>query len=139
MCFYMLYVSSATRLLRPSELKDLLATSRANNEKASISGMLLYKGGNFMQLLEGDETAVRALYHRIERDPRHRGSIVLLEGTAEERQFPAWSMGFRDLSESGAKELPGYSEFLNLRLEAHEFADNPTRAQRMLLVFRERM
>jgi Sensors of blue-light using FAD len=59
------------------ELTDLLRKSRDNNAALGITGMLLYKDGNFMQVLEGDEERVRALATKVSQDRRHRGFIQL--------------------------------------------------------------
>lgn len=137
--FFLVYVSSAVRPLSRSELEDLLATSRDNNARAGITGMLLYKDGNFMQVLEGEEGAVRALYDKIGDDPRHRGEITLREGLTEERQLADWSMGFGDLQSPEARAIPGFSEFLNTPLTGREFSEDPTRAQKLLLTFKKTM
>ena len=137
--FSLVYVSSAVRRFSRSDLEELLATSRDNNARAGITGMLLYKDGNFMQVLEGEEGAVRDLYDKIGDDPRHRGEIVLREGFTEERQFPDWSMGFRDLESPEARAVPGYSGFLNTPLTGREFSEDPTRAQKLLLTFKKTM
>lgn len=137
--FFLVYVSSAVRPFSRADLEDLLATSRDNNARAGITGMLLYKEGNFMQVLEGEEGPVRALYDKIGDDPRHRGEIVLRQGFTEERQFPDWSMGFRDLQSPEARAIPGYSEFLNTPLTGREFSEDPTRAQKLLLTFKKTM
>jgi Sensors of blue-light using FAD len=137
--FSLVYVSSAVRPLSRSDLEDLLATSRENNARAGITGMLLYKDGNFMQVLEGEEEAVRALYEKIGEDPRHRGEITLREDSTEGRQFPGWSMGFRDLQSREARDVPGYSEFMNTPLTGREFSEDPTRAQKLLLTFKKTM
>ena len=137
--FFLVYVSSAVRPFSRPDLEDLLATSRDNNARAGITGMLLYKDGNFMQVLEGDEAAVRAVYDKIGADSRHGGEIVLREGFTEERQFPDWSMGFRDLHSPEARAIPGYSEFLNTPLTGREFSEDPTRAQKLLLTFKKTM
>ena len=91
--FFLTYVSTATRELSQDDLNELLAQCRKNNAKRGITGMLLYKDGNFMQVLEGEETAVRSIYAKISGDPRHKGEILLQQGTEEERQFLGWSMG----------------------------------------------
>jgi hypothetical protein len=137
--FFLVYVSSAVRPFSRVDLEDLLATSRDNNARAGITGMLLYKDGNFMQVLEGEEGPVRALYDKIGDDPRHRGKIVLRQGFTEERQFPGWSMGFRDLESPEARAIPGYSEFMNTPLTGQEFSEDPTRAQKLLLTFKKTM
>ena len=116
--FFLVYVSSAVRLFSAEDLRALPETCRKNNAELGVTGMLLYKDGNFMQVLEGDEEAVRGLYARIAADPRHRGEITLQEGFAEGRQFPDWSMGFRDLNSPEERSAPGYSEFLNAPLTA---------------------
>src|ERR687893_1319722 len=85
--FFLVYVSSAVRLFSAEDLRALLETCRKNNAELGVTGMPLYKDGNFMQVLEGDEEAVRGLYARIVAAPRHRGEITLQEGFAEGRQF----------------------------------------------------
>ncbi len=62
--FSLTYVSSAVRPFAEDELADLLAVSRQNNARLGITGMLLYKDGNFMQVLEGEEAEVRTLYEK---------------------------------------------------------------------------
>ncbi len=137
--FFLVYVSSATRPFSGEDLRALLATCRKNNAELGVTGMLLYKDGNFMQVLEGDEDAVRGLYARIAEDPRHSGEITLQQGFTERRQFPDWSMGFRDLDVSEALADPAYNEFLNAPLTGREFSDQPSRAQKLLLTFKRTM
>lgn len=134
--FFLIYVSSAVKPFSHSDLVDLLDHSRKNNTELNITGMLLYKDGNFMQVLEGDKEAVEALHAKIEADPRHRGMFTLLQGTQVERQFPDWSMGFRDLNSAGVGDIPGYNEFLNSPLTGEEFSADPTRCQKLLLTFK---
>ena len=135
--FYLIYVSSAVRPFLPSELVDLLSKSHRYNTEAGITGMLLYKDGNFMQVIEGEEQAVLALYAKIQCDIRHRGIITLLQGPLAERQFPDWSMGFRELNAVDVLSTPGYSEFLNTPLTDEWFSSDPTRCQRLLMTFKK--
>ena len=67
--FFLVYVSSATRPFSGEDLRVLLVTCRKDNTELGVKGMLLYKDGNFMQVLEGEEGAVRGLYERIAADP----------------------------------------------------------------------
>jgi Sensors of blue-light using FAD len=137
--FSLVYVSSTVVPLSPSELTDLLATSHRNNSALGITGMLLYKDGNVMQALEGEEGAVRALYAKIGRDPRHRGLLTIYQGPVMARQFQDWSMGFRDLGAPEVLSTPGYSEFLNTPLTGKEFSADPTRSQKLLTTFKKSM
>jgi hypothetical protein len=109
----LIYVSSAVSPFTDEELKQLLDVSRRNNTNAGITGMLLYLEGNFIQVLEGEEAAVRETHGRIARDLRHTGLITLLQDKISDREFPDWSMGFKKVQGSEAAALPGYSDFLH--------------------------
>jgi hypothetical protein len=101
--------------------------------------MLLYKDGNFMQVLEGPYEVVTRLYSTISADPRHYGVLELIRQQIDERAFGSWSMGFRNLEDKKLYQTPGYSMFLNEPLNAAGFQADPTRAQRLLRMFRENM
>ena len=137
--FYLIYASSAGKLFSKEQLVDLLARSQANNVTLGITGMLLYKDGSFMQALEGDEAAVRGLFEKISHDSRHKMVSVIHQGNIDERQFPDWSMGFRNLNSPDVQSVPGYTEFLNKGLTGNEFTSNPTICQKLLLMFKQHM
>ncbi len=139
--FYLIYISTATREMDGGTLRDILKTSRGYNATHGITGLLLFKEGRFMQLLEGDETAVRELYRRILRDERHRGIATLLEGNDKERMFPGWAMAFRSAGENAPQGvdavLPWEAdeiEFTEAALSAHS-----SRALELLRLFRDHM
>jgi hypothetical protein len=136
-CFFYVYSSVATNAFTESELLELLTRSREANSKLGLSGMLLYKNGDFLQVLEGPEQVVRTMIRKIQLDPRHKSILKLLEGDYAERQFPYWYMGFRNLDTEEAKNTPGYTEFLNTPLSVGLAAD-PTVCQRLLHLFKER-
>lgn len=137
--FSLVYVSSAIKPFTQPQLLQLLAQSRADNERRRVTGMLLYKNGNFMQVLEGEESDVRGVHKKISTDLRHRGLLVLLQRHQQERDFATWSMGFRDLSSAAALSLQGYSEFMNLDLMDAHFYSDPSNAQKLLLTFKKAM
>jgi hypothetical protein len=126
------YSSSATVPFSEMDLALLLATSRMNNEARSLTGVLLYRDGQFMQALEGPERTVRAVFARIAADPRHDGVWTLDERTIDERRFGSWAMGYRALSEADVAAAPswfGSPEALQQR--------DPSRAQELLGWFRD--
>lgn len=98
--FQLLYVSGATRPISPSDLDDILASSRRNNERRDVTGVLLYADDTFIQVLEGDRATVGEVARVIRRDPRHRNFMVLVERNAEKRAFSQWQMGFKRLDPS---------------------------------------
>lgn len=134
--YSLIYVSIANEPFNEDQLLELLRISREHNDRDGLTGMLLYKNGKFMQLLEGPEEAVCNTYARILRDPRHREVTVLLQGDASEREYVDWSMGFRYLNADVAATTPGFSPFLNIEFSVFDFASDPSRAHQLLRIFR---
>jgi len=135
----LIYVSTSVKLLNDEELLDILKASRENNSSRDVTGLLLYKGGNFMQVLEGPDEVVEALYEMIKTDPRHKDVFVLSREQISNRQFPAWEMAFQNLDNPEVKNEPGYSQFLQDEFIADVYRENPLRAYIMLLTFRDNM
>ena len=133
----LVYASSAVGLLSEKEILDILRVSRINNERLGITGMLLYKGGNFLQVLEGPEPAVLQLIDKIERDPRHRGVMRLIKQGENERQFQDWSMGFRNLDEIPEEDKAGFSAYLTDSLLDEKFRSEPARCYKLLRAFKQ--
>jgi FAD-dependent sensor of blue light len=133
------YTSAAAEHFSEEQLIELLRKSRINNTRLGITGMLLYKNGEFMQVLEGEEDAVRSLSKRIAADPRHTNFKVLMDRPCAEREFPDWSMGFTNLDAVTAQDVPGYSRFLDSPLRSLPFTTDPTMCRRFLLLFKNRV
>ena len=108
------YLSSAVDPFGPEDLRRLLLAVRTKNEELGITGVLLYSDGNFVQTLEGPGAAVKETFARISADPRHRGIVEAWREEIEQRAFPDWSMGFRELSADEAASLPGFNNYLSL-------------------------
>lgn len=105
---YIVYVSTAVRLLTELELVDLLKVVRDKNKKYNVTGMLLYCEGTFMQVIEGDEANVDLIYNTIERDTRHKNIIKLASDKIDERNFPDWSMAFASVNSETLQDIEGY-------------------------------
>lgn len=108
MIFYLIYLSSASQLYTHADLSDILTKSRINNTSKGVTGLLLYHEGSILQIMEGDEETVMSLYHKIEKDDRHRNIVKMVTGLSDERNFPDWSMGFKTVSDTEWNELSGY-------------------------------
>jgi len=106
-------VSTATEILSETELQDILAKSRSNNEKKNITGLLVYSSGNILQVLEGSRQSLQDLYSIIIKDHRHFGFIKLQELPINERIFSEWSMGFKTVSPEEFKKVEGYLDIKN--------------------------
>ncbi len=95
----LIYSSRAVGGSDRDDLRDILATSRARNAEEGVTGCLLYSGTAFLQVLEGEEDAVRATFARIRHDPRHTHVRVLVDEATDGRAHGDWSMGFAHLGD----------------------------------------
>lgn len=103
-----LYISAARAPFDEDELMGLVHEARRDNARRGITGLLLYSGGHFIQLLEGEPDAVRDLSAKIKADTRHHEFQVILHRPADERLFPDWAMGVAsnvDMSDEHRAEL----------------------------------
>jgi len=132
----LVYVSFANGEVSEEELKGILVKSRENNQKRNVTGMLLYRGGFFIQALEGEEDDVNAIYDVIKRDDRHRSLLVVYKTTIKSRSFNDWSMGFNVIDDETLKSLDGFNDFLDKPLTVDFFNKNPDHAMTLLNNFR---
>ena len=102
MVFQLIYTCAFTNTLSPAELKSIAQLSRKRNLDRNITGILLCKDGSALQVLEGEKSSVLALYETIKSDPRVTNLLTLIQRTAQEREFPNWSMGFKNADNSEA-------------------------------------
>jgi hypothetical protein len=133
----LIYVSSATEAFNPDQVIDLLRISRENNQRDQITGMLLYKGGSFMQVLEGPEDNVLHRYDKIRNDPRHQDVFLISVQPIRTREFRSWEMGFTNLDQIDVATLPNYTPFLEEDFSSDDFIYQPSRAKLLLSAFKE--
>lgn len=88
------YVSRPRAGMSLSELPRIVSACRAHNEIDHITGVLLFTGLDFAQLIEGAPQPVERLWARLLGDDRHEGILRLLDTRAESRRFADWRVGF---------------------------------------------
>lgn len=86
------YTSFARLDLTADDLAAIQRTARELNALDGISGLLIYNGTHFAQIIEGSRSAIDDLAERLRRDPRHSGLEVRDERALEQRSFPDWTM-----------------------------------------------
>lgn len=92
----LLYASHAIAYPWPYTMLDIARVAEPRNAAAGISGCLFFSHTHFLQVLEGSETALTALWQAIARDRRHR---VLWIGTwpIAARRITGLPMGYVDV------------------------------------------
>ncbi|MEX9252183.1 diguanylate phosphodiesterase [Pseudenterobacter timonensis] len=89
----------------PQELEAMVAKANEINSRADVTGILLFNGKHFFQLLEGPEQKVRAIYEHICEDLRHYNVVELLRDYAPARRFGRTGMELFDLREHDREEV----------------------------------
>jgi len=88
----LIYTSAATCSLDATGLAALGQQSASRNGPLGITGLLLWNGSGYLQLLEGPGEAVEAVIASITRDPRHRDIAILRKCITAQAECPGWAM-----------------------------------------------
>lgn len=88
-----LYLSRSRQQHSQQELMLLCSRFATANARTHITGVLIYSGQCFMQVIEGSAEAVEVLLEQIERDARHYDMAVMTDESAGHRLFKDWNMG----------------------------------------------
>jgi len=86
-------------------------------------------------VLEGSIEDVHEIFEAICKDPRNTGVVKLLEEEIEVRDFPGWSMGFKELKTCRPDELPGFVDIFNSKLDKKIAIKNESSAIKLLMNF----
>ena len=86
------YTSLARLDLTGRDLADIHETARRLNALDGVTGLLIFNGRRFLQIIEGAEEAIDDLVARLRADPRHSAFEIHDERIVADRAFPDWSM-----------------------------------------------
>jgi hypothetical protein len=86
------YTSLARLDPNSSDLEDIHRIARNRNEREGITGLLVFNGTHFLQVIEGAERAVDSLVQRLRADARHSGFEIRDKRKIDQRSFPDWQM-----------------------------------------------
>lgn len=110
----LIYCSHVNDGLSPEALDVMLTEGRERNAARGITGILLFDGIHFVQLLEGPAPRLDALLESIRRDPRHRNVVVLLQDNGPCRRFDGDPCAMVDLRVLSPEQV---SSMIHDRLE----------------------
>ena len=93
----LIYFSTARLGLGAVDLENILSSAVARNLAHDVTGVLLFNGRNFLQVLEGPRRLVEELYERITRDPRHTGVTLIKTEPVSALSYPQWGMKLKEI------------------------------------------
>lgn len=99
----------------PVDLDALVHRASSKNLPLGITGILLFNGLQFFQVLEGTEEALESLFSEIQSDPRHRDVVELMRDYSAYRRFHGTGMRILDLrlfeTDGALEEILRFSTF----------------------------
>lgn len=106
-----------------SALVGLVSQANAYNRTRNITGELLLRHGEFMQVLEGRRGEILELFERIRNDPRHRSITLMHFGEISSRSFFNWRMNlirWEEIPSDVNVYLVGHQSFSLAQLSSEE-------------------
>ena len=118
---HLVYSSRAAVEITDAVLAKIRDEGMRNNGDHGITGLLLYREGAFLQLLEGTHDAVEQTYRKIHDDPRHTDIRLLFRGPCSQRTYSYYNMGVLGSAGDGSAD----PEILTNIFELATQADRP--------------
>ncbi len=91
-----MYKSIPDKGIKKSEFQELLQNSQERNQMHHITGYIFLSKTKIVQLIEGDDEVIDALYNRIKNDTRHTDVSMILDKEIEKRTMMNWNMAILD-------------------------------------------
>ena len=135
--YQLLYKSYATKALTVEEFADLLVDARVKNDALGITGILLYKSGVFVQLLEGDKKDIEELYDIIKGDARHTQVECLHFKPASERVCQNWAMKIHNLDFGEPETLIGVESIIAKLQHPNDQEQVESPAEQLIALFEQ--
>ena len=130
---HLIYASRADSKTSDAELRAILERARTVNSQLDITGILLHTEGSYFQVLEGDATAIDALFARIALDKRHTDVVLIVREPIARRSFADWSMGFASVTAMDVAGIIGANDFFQTKTCFDELSAG--RAKKLLAAF----
>ncbi|WP_427454082.1 BLUF domain-containing protein [Litorimonas sp. WD9-15] len=93
----LIYTSLANPASSHAAVQDILKSSQRNNVAHEITGLLLFDGDRYIQILEGVPQNLDLLFSKISSDSRHHSLELLHRGPVASRAFSDWRMAYEEM------------------------------------------
>jgi len=134
--FQILYFSTAAEGIAEGDIEDILEKARINNPTENITGLLLCEEGHFLQLLEGQESKVHALYKKIRADARHTEVTAIFSRNVPHREFENWGMAHYKLTGEDADLKAAFQQVCDTGTAPEVTVHRRASAEQMIDYFR---
>lgn len=124
------YISKSAEKLDSKGVEDIFAKTVHNNNKSGINGILVYGMGNFLQVLEGEQSLIQPLFEDIiKEDTRHHDIFEVINRPSEQAIFSSYNSTFNVIKTP--QELENIKNYLSL----HRIYSTADKYRRLLTPF----
>ena len=88
----LVYRSRATHKMSEPDIDKIVTDSEPFNQANDVTGLLLFDGEFFFQVLEGKGDVIHGLFEHIKTDPRHTNVVKVLDSACAKRDFGKWNL-----------------------------------------------
>lgn len=93
----LIYRSLVNPELQQASIHRLVEDALCRNNASHVTGILLFDGAAFFQMLEGEDAVINALFTRIRADLRHNSVVLLMQDYSAYRRFHDTGMQLFDV------------------------------------------
>lgn len=135
----LIYASKPTDSFVPEDLDRILQASRRNNHEIGVTGLLLFTGDFFTQVLEGKPQRIEALYKRISKDPRHLEIKLVSDTGISTRHFGNWDMAYLHTSFQEIEDTIGLKMTLDMGQFLAKITDDEHYLSKLIAGYSDRL
>jgi len=135
----LIYTSLSVPSGTTDNVADILETSQRNNVANHVTGLLLFDGQRYIQILEGDPSDVDRLFVNITKDDRHQQVELLHKGGISGRAFETWRMAYEELPMGLLEELAENMAVYAMEIEGEELDPEDSFGARLNGMFMDAM
>ncbi|WP_354692000.1 diguanylate phosphodiesterase [Phytobacter sp. RSE-02] len=115
----LIYQSKSSQNDIEFDLNNLIHNANIKNQSLRLTGVLIYNGEDFFQVIEGDEFEVDYIFNKIRADQRHQDIVELMRDYSPKRYFDNYGIRLIDLRDKlnnhlGALDLLNKGEHWNI-------------------------
>ena len=105
------YISDSRINKSITDFNNLIEKAKINNAKNNITGILVYRNNNFLQVFEGSPETVDTIFDKIRMDQRHQNIFKIIDTSIDQRIFQDYNFGFTVVSDNNP--LQNLSDYLD--------------------------
>lgn len=133
--YQLVYKSNVSEDFDESNIEDFISINQHANEQLDITGLLIFNGKHFLQIIEGPLTSLSKLMESIQCDTRHSDVVILLKEPIPKRDYEKWAMKLLVKKPMPVAKITGEVERLTEILDQHYAGGSISRSRMIAKAF----